>query len=140
MLFSIDESFDFENSRPCQVSLWVPANGWFEARRIKFKKENKSSICLIICPLQHQNLMWPPTFIWLLTWFLLQLQKLFLYLLCLLRNRVGLLAYNDSCLKCTGCPEVLLQWCAERRGKLKQTTSFKHFECSHEVVLQESTL
>lgn len=82
------------------VKSHLSASKWLIwGKKNKVKKENKSSFRLIICPLQQQNLIWPPTFIWLLTWFLLQLQKLFLHLLCLLRNRVGLLAYNDSCCK-----------------------------------------
>lgn len=34
--------------------------------------------------------------------------------------------------KCTGCPEVI---CKEEERKLKLTASFKHFEQSHEMVL-----
>lgn len=94
-------NFPFSKDWRLMGDILSASSGWLEARRIKFKTENKSSICLIIHCLLQWSLIWPPTFICLLTWLLLQSQKLFFapFFFCLWRNQVGLLACNDSYLK-----------------------------------------
>lgn len=85
-------------SQPCQVSFIRHCRGLVSAKEEQslIKRERGRSILLIICPLQQQTLIRSPTLIWLLTLYLLHQYELFLHLLCLLRNRVGLLACSDS--------------------------------------------